>query len=103
MNRAIYKFDSYEDVDSQSLVDKFNCSLNNFLCLNSIEYTYKIDMVKIEEVKKLGLEEEFYSDSPNVVEFLKASDDDPIIYVTRKFIRKELEKIFKIKILKKVR
>ncbi|MBO6195144.1 MAG: hypothetical protein J6O56_02215 [Bacilli bacterium] len=102
LNHAIYNYDSYED-NTQVLVDRFNIALNNYLIQNSIEYTYKIDMLKIEEVKKMGLEAEFYSENVEVVDFLKASDDDPIIFLTRKFIREELEKLFKVKMLKKVR
>ena len=80
-------------------IREFNNNLNLFLEENNIEYTYKVDLIKIEELKRLHLEKLFYDDSNLETDFLNRDKNmvDFNLEKVRFFVKNELKRLFKTK------
>lgn len=100
LNQVIENFDNFNNNKKNQL----NISLDNYLIDNDINYTYKIDLIKMEELKRVGLDEKFYGQK--IEDFKFINEEDNVYNIEeekiRLFIRKEIRKIFNIKVKNKL-
>lgn len=99
LNVIVDNFDNF----NSNKVDQLNVSIDNYLLDNNIKYTYKIDLIKMEEIKKANLDEEFYGKKLDDIKFINKDNNvfDMKNEMVRKYIRSEIERIYKIKRKKK--
>ncbi len=98
LNYVIDNFDSYNLKNNTEKVDLFNTKLIDYLEQEKLALDTRVDLIKLEEIKRLGLEKEFYGEEIEIPDFLKHSF---VVDFTneklRLFIRTELQNLFKKK------
>ena len=94
-------YDSFILNNTKSKVDTFNLKLQEYMEDNDLEMNYLVDAIKIEEIKRLGLDKEFYGkevESMNFINIDKILDFN--LEKIRLYIRLELQNLFKNKVRK---
>ena len=96
-------FNKYLEDKKEDKSAKFNKELVDYLEKENIELDVCIDIIKLEEIKRLGLDKEIYG-KEIVVPDINDIEEDNLVYFNyekiRLFIRKELQKIYKTSIKK---
>lgn len=97
LNQVIDNYEDYSIDNIEERVDKFNNKLNAYLEEEKIRKTFDLEVIKYEEIKRLGLEKEFYGKEINVVVTTNKGIVNFEEEKLRLFIRTELQNIFKNK------
>lgn len=96
-------FNKYLEDKKEDKAAKFNKELVDYLEKENIELDVCIDIIKLEEIKRLGLDKEIYGKEIAVPDINDIEEDNLVNFNYEKirlFIRKELQKIYKTSIKK---
>lgn len=94
-------FDEFALNDTRNKVDTFNTKLIDYLEEQDMLLDEKIDIIKLEEVKRLGLDKEFYGRELETLPFISSNGIvDFNLEKVRLYIRTELQNLFKNKVRK---
>lgn len=96
-------FNKYLEDKKEDKAAKFNKELVDYLEKENIELDVCIDIIKLEEIKRLGLDKEIYGKEIAVPDINDIEENNLVNFNYEKirlFIRKELQKIYKTSIKK---
>ena len=92
--------DNYDNyyIETKNKIDLFNTKLDEYLKEENIDMNYTVDLIKLEEIERLGLSKEFYGEELESLSFINRGSVIVLkMEKLRLFIRTELQNLFKNK------